>query len=234
MVFKAISRKLIRTAFRDSLPVMAGYLVLGFGFGMILKSKGLGTGWAFLTSAFIYAGSMQFVLISLVSEGASLLTIAVSTLLVNARHLFYGISMIGRYRNAGSVKPYLVFSLTDETFSLVSTDRHDLEQSEKTAYCFLVSVMDQIYWITGSVLGAFAGSLLRINTTGMDFALTALFLTIVIDQWRGGRHHVSTVLGFLISVVCLAIFGTDGFLIPAMILITASLFLVRRKEEPHA
>lgn len=233
MMKKEINRKLIRTAFRDSLPVMAGYLVLGFGFGMILKSKGLGIGWAFLSSTFIFAGAMQFVLISLLSEGVSLLAIAVSTLLVNARHLFYGISMIDRYRDTGPVKPYLICSLTDETFSLVSTDRHDLGKTEKTAYYFLVSVMDQCYWITGSVLGAVAGTLVRINTTGMDFALTALFLTIVIDQWRGGKHHVSTLLGLMISIVCLVLFGKDGFLIPAMLLITASLFLVRRKEEPH-
>ena len=233
MMKKEINRKLIRTAFRDSLPVMAGYLVLGFGFGMILKSKGLGIGWAFLSSTFIFAGAMQFVLISLLSEGVSLLAIAFSTLLVNARHLFYGISMIDRYRDTGPVKPYLICSLTDETFSLVSTDRHDLGKAEKTTYYFLVSVMDQFYWVTGSVLGAVAGTLVRINTTGMDFALTALFLTIVIDQWRDGKHHVSTLLGLMISIVCLLIFGKEGFLIPAMLLITASLFLVRRKEEPY-
>ena len=230
---KKINRKLIGIAFRDSLPVMAGYLVLGFGFGMILKSKGLGIGWAFLMSVFIYAGSMQFVLVSLLSEGAAILTVALSTLLVNTRHLFYGISMIERYRGAGPIKPYLIFSLTDETYSLVSTDRHALEPPEKTAYYFLVSVMDQCYWVTGSVLGALAGTLIRINTAGMDFALTALFLTIVIDQWRDGKHHVPALLGLVISIVCLLIFGKDGFLIPSMLLITASLFLVRRREEQH-
>ena len=221
-----------KTAFKDSLPVMAGYVVLGIGFGMVLKSKGYGLIWALAMSVFIYAGSMQYVAVNLLTGGASFITTAVTTLLVNSRHLFYGISMINKYRNTGKKKPYLIFALTDETYSLVCRDREGLNAEEQKKYYLLVSLFDQCYWVTGSVIGSVLGTVLPINTTGIDFSLTALFISIVVDQWIKNKNHFSAVIGFAASIVCLFIFGADNFLIPTMIVIAAVLMAARKREEP--
>ena len=212
---------------------MAGYVVLGMGFGMVLRAKSFGLPWAFAMSVFIYAGSMQFVLVNLLAGGVSLLTVAVTTLLVNARHLFYGISMVNRYRDAGKVKPYLIFALTDETYSLLSTDPRLIpaDPADRNRFYFLVSLLNQCYWITGSILGSALGSVLPFDSTGIDFSLTALFITIVVDQWHSGKHRLPTLLGFMISLVCLAAFGPDRFLIPAMLLILAAVYGIRGREE---
>lgn len=207
---------------------MAGYLVLGAGFGMIMQSKGFSFVWTPAMSVFIYAGSMQFVAISLLSEGASFLTVALTTLLVNARHLFYGISMVDRYKDAGPVKPYLIFGLTDETYSLLVSE----EKADRHFY-FLVTLLDHLWWVSGSVLGAVAGSLIHVNTEGLDFALTALFVTIAVDQWRSAATHLPALIGLGASLLCLLLFGLDAFLIPSMVLIAALLFLLRRKETAH-
>ena len=222
-------------AFQTSLPVMAGYVVLGTGFGMVLKAAGYGVGLALAMSVFIFAGSMQFVAVNLMTGGASLLTTAVTTLLVNARHLFYGISMIERYQDTGAKKPYLIFSLTDETYSLLSTDPRLMprEKEERHRFYFLVSLLNQSYWVTGCVTGSLLGGILPIDSTGIDFSLTALFLTIVVDQWRSGKHHLPTVLGLIISAACLVIFGPDRFLIPAMLAILAAVYAIRGREEAH-
>ena len=222
-----------RKAFQTSLPVMAGYIVLGTGFGMVLKAGGYGLIYALAMSVFIYAGSLQFVLVNLLTGGASFLTTALTSLVVNARHLFYGISMIDRYKSTGKYKPYLIFSLTDETYSLLSTDPRLLpaEQGDRTRFYFLVSLLNQCYWVLGSVIGSALGSVLPINTKGIEFSLTALFLTIVVDQWRSGKHHLITGLGLIISLVCLLVFGPGQFLIPSMILILAAVYAVRGRED---
>ena len=225
-------KKLLRTAFVATLPVMAGYVVLGIGFGMILKSKGYGIGWAFAMSFFIYAGSMQFVLVDLLTGGATLLTAAVTTLMVNARHLFYSISMVEEYRGAGAKKPYMIFALTDETYSLVCAGAP--EGVNRHAYYFLVSVFDQIWWVGGSVLGGILGTALHFNTEGIDFALTALFLTVFVEQWLSTKNHVSALIGVGASVVSLLIFGADSFLIPAMIAILVLLSCGWRKKGKEA
>jgi len=174
---------------RTTIPVMAGYLVLGAGFGILLRTRGYGLGWALAMSAFIYAGSMQYVAIDLLTGGASLLTTAVTTLLVNARHLFYGISMLERYRAAGKYAPYLIFSLTDETYSLVAA-REDLTGAE----CFRISLLDQLYWVLG----------------------TALFLTVFTEQWLETKNHAPALIGLGVSIVCRLLFGADSFLLPTM------------------
>lgn len=196
---------------RTTIPVMAGYLVLGAGFGILLRTRGYGLGWALAMSAFIYAGSMQYVAIDLLTGGASLLTTAVTTLLVNARHLFYGISMLERYRAAGKYAPYLIFSLTDETYSLVAA-REDLTGAE----CFRISLLDQLYWVLGTALGSLAGAYLDFNTTGIDFSLTALFLTVFTEQWLETKDHAPALIGLGVSIACRLLFGADSFLLPTM------------------
>lgn len=228
-----MKRPTIKTAFLDTLPVMTGYLFLGFGFGIILQQNGYGVLWALAMSLFIYAGSMQYVGVGLLTGGASLAVAALTTLMVNARHLFYGISMIDTYKGTGKRKPYLIFALTDETYSLVS--RKLPEGVEKTAYCFLVSLFDQCYWVAGSAVGALAGKL-PLDFTGIDFALTALFVTIFVEQWLSTKNHLPALVGVGSAVLCLVIFGAENFLIPTMILIAAILIMLQKtgKEEAHA
>ena len=226
---KMLNRKVLKIAFKDTIPVLSGYMVLGIGFGILLRSKGFGVGWAFAMSAGIYAGAMQFVAIDLLSSGASLMTAALTTLLVNARHLFYGISMIERYRNVGKVKPYLIFGLTDETYSLVCREALP-EGIAPRDYYFAVTLLDHIYWTGGSVLGSLIGGLIRFDTTGIDFSLTALFITVVIDQWRAAKDHSYALIGFGITALSLWIFGKETFLIPAMAGILLCLFIRYRKD----
>ena len=216
----AKSVSVIKKAFIDTIPVMTGYLVLGFGFGMIVKANDYSILLAFAMSFLIYAGSMQYVAINLINGGASFIAIALTTLMVNARHLFYGISMLDKYRNTGKRKPYLIFSLTDETYSLVVRDNNHIPEKEKKNHYLLVSLMNQTYWVIGSLLGAVAGSVLTFNSKGIDFALTALFLTVFIEQWLTTKNHGPAIIGVLVSVICLVVFGGDSFLIPTMIFIT--------------
>lgn len=220
---------MLKTAFVATLPVLTGYLVLGFGFGIVMKANGFGLALTFAMSLLIYAGSMQYVAIGLFTGGASLLTVALTTLMVNARHLFYGISMLDRYKHTGRRKPYLIFGLTDETYSLVCTELPDIPEESRNDYYFLVTLLDQLYWVAGSVLGVAAGTLLQFNSEGIDFALTALFLTVFTDQWLNAENHAPALIGVGVSVGSLLLFGADSFLIPAMLVI--ALLLCVYKED---
>ena len=172
---------------------------------------------------------MQYVGVGLLTGGSGLVTAALATLLVNARHLFYGISMINAYKGTGKKKPYLIFALTDETYSLVS--REQLPRGvERNAYFFLVSLFDQCYWVAGTVLGSLAGSLIPMNFEGIDFALTALFVTIFVEQWLSSKDHFPAIVGVVSAAACLLLFGPDTFLIPTMILITAIFVLIHRQQ----
>ena len=220
-------KKVIKPAFTATLPVMAGYLILGFGFGIIIKANGYSIALAAAMSIFIYAGSMQYVAIGLMTGGASLITTALTTLMVNIRHLFYGVSMLEKYQQTGKAKPYLIFALTDETYSLVCGDLPNIAPKDRTHYELLVSLLNHLYWIVGSVAGAVAGSLIQFNSQGIDFALTALFLTVFTDQWLNSRKHGPALIGLGASVSSLLIFGKDNFLIPAMLIIALTLCLYK-------
>ncbi len=225
----------LRRALRDTVPVIAGYLVLGTGFGIIMQSSGLGLLPAFLMSLFIYAGSMQYAAVGLLTGGASLLTVALTTLAVNARHLFYGVSMVGRYREGEAKdgvpgrlrRAYMIFALTDETYSLVC--REDAGES----YCFYVSLLDHGYWLAGTMLGALLGRVLPFDTRGVDFALTALFLTVFTDQWMKEKRHYPALAGLILTAASLLLFGRESFLLPAMGLIALALLPALGKEEKH-
>ena len=222
-------KKIIKQSLVSTLPVLTGYLVLGFGFGIIMKSSGFGILLTLAMSIFIYAGSMQYAAIGLLSGGASLITIAFTTLAVNARHIFYGISMIDRYKNTGLKKPYLIFALTDETYSLVCQDNKDIIPSMRNKYFTLVSVLNHFYWVLGTALGAVTGTLIKFNSEGIDFALTALFITIFLEQWLTSKNHSAALIGLIYSVASLLIFGAEKFLIPAMLII--ALLLCLYKED---
>ena len=229
-----ISKDTVKKAFTATIPVMTGYLVLAIGFGILLKTKGYGVGWSIAMSGFIYAGSMQYLAIDLLCGGASLITTAVTTLMVNARHLFYGISMVERYQNTGKKKPYLMFALTDETYSLVCSEESVKGVKEPKEYYFMVSLFNQSYWVLGSIVGSLLGNVIPFNVEGIDFALTALFVTIFVEQWLTTKNHIPALAGILSSVVCLMIFGADSFLIPTMMIIVALLIGQKSKLENMA
>ena len=226
---KPENKHLLRRAFVATLPVMAGYVVLGTGFGILFQSKGYGLLWAAAMSLFVYAGSMQYLAVDLLTGGVSLIAAAVTTLMVNARHLFYGISMIDKYQNMGTCKPYLIFGLTDETYSLNCVDL-PADITNPPLYYFLVTVLDQSYWVLGTVIGSLLGQIIPFSTEGIDFSLTALFITVFVEQWKSTKDHVPAIIGLASSVVCLLIFGTGNFLIPTMVLITLCLTIYRKTE----
>ncbi len=220
----------VRQAFYKSLPVMAGYVVLGIGFGILLHNAGFGVLWAFAMSLFIYAGSMQYVGIGLLEGGASILTTALTTVMVNARHLFYSISMIGRYKDSGRYKPYLIFALTDETYSLLC-DGSTPPDTDPDQYRFFVSLFNHCYWVTGSVIGSLLSAVLPFSTAGIEFSMTALFIASFTEQWLISRDHLPALTGLLSTLLCLVLFGRDRFLIPAMLLFTLVLTLLRGRKE---
>lgn len=229
-----MNKKALKTVFLDTIPVMTGYLFLGISFGILLNEAGYGVVWAFCMALFMYAGSAQFLAVSLLASHASILSSAIAIFLLNARHIFYGISLIDAYKGTGKKKPYLIFSLTDETYSLV-TQNQPPEGMTRHNYCFLVSVLDHIYWIVGCVIGSVAGNILPISFEGIDFVLTALFVTLFVEQWLSNKNHLPAIIGVVSTVLCLVLFGKDIFLIPSMILIAVLLTTTRktgkRKEE---
>lgn len=214
----------IKKAFKESIPVMMGYLVLGFAFGVLLVSKGYPVHYALIMSLFIYAGSMQFVAISLLSAKSTILNAFIMTLMVNARHLVYGISMLNRFDKMKALKPYMIFSLTDETFSLLVKD-----EKQNKYVSFFISLFDQCYWIIGSLIGASIGSAITFNSKGLEFSMTALFVVIVIDQIKNNKNHLATFSGFVITIISLIIVGKDNFVVVSLVGIV--LFLVIKRKD---
>ncbi|NLB39318.1 MAG: branched-chain amino acid transporter AzlC [Clostridiales bacterium] len=230
MSTREVRRQAFAAAFPLSLPVMAGYVVLGFGFGLLLRARGYGVLWPTLMSVIIYAGSMQYVAIDLMASGASLISTAIMTLLINFRHLFYGLSMLTRYGGLGRKKPYLIFALTDETYSIASY-KDPPEGVDKGWFYLILSALNQSYWIVGSVLGSLFGGLGVISTQGVEFSMTALFAVIFTDQWLASRDHRPAVIGMAASVLSLVVFGRDNFIIPAMAIIAVALLLLPRDDK---
>lgn len=216
----------IKKAFVATIPVFAGYIALGFGFGVLLSTRGFSAIWALFMSITMFGGSMQYAAVDILADGVSLLSAAITTLIINARHLFYGISLVDKYKGTGLKKVYLIHALTDETYSLVCSDDLTKGVENKHFYYFLVSVLDHCYWIMGCTLGAVFGTNVTFNSEGIDFVLTALFLTIFVEQWLSSKDHTSAIIGVVSAVVCTAIFH-ENMLIPTMIVILIALTVLR-------
>lgn len=228
-----MNKKALKTVFLDTVPVLTGYLFLGAGFGILLAEQtGKGVLWAFFMSLFMFAGSGQYLAVSLIANGTSLVSSAIAMFLVNARHIFYGISLIDTYKGAKG-KPYMIFGLTDETYSLV-TQNQPPEGMSKHKYCFLVTILDHIYWIIGCTLGNLAGHLVPISFEGVEFVLTALFVTMFVEQWLSNKNHLPAIIGVASTVLCLAIFGSEIFLIPSMVMIAVLLTVTRKTGRRNA
>lgn len=219
--------KTFKLAFEASIPVMAGYVVMGIGFGVLLASHGYGPLWAVAISTLMESGSMQFVGIDLLASGASVISTAIMTVMVQIRHVFYSVSMVGPYRDFGKKKWYMAGALTDETFALLC--KLDLpEDVDKESYCFWVSALDHSYWVLGGLIGNIIGISVNFDFTGIDFAMTAIFITMATDQWLKNKDHRPAIIGFVASLGCLIAIGPENFLIPTMILITIALLVMRK------
>ena len=217
---------IVKDAFIKSLPILVGYVILGFGFGILLADAGYGVLWALAMSVCIYAGSMQYVGVSLITGPASLLTAAITTLVINARHLFYGLSMIKKYQNTGIFKPYLIFSLTDETYAVISGN----QEERPSIFYFFLSFFNHCYWIIGTVLGSCASSL-PFNTEGIDFSMTALFVVIFVEQWQSFKSHIPVYTGIISSLICILLFGADNFILPSLVITVGALLVMRGRIE---
>ncbi len=199
-------------AVRLTIPVMCGYLFLGTAFGATLAQAGFGPAWALMMSGLVYAGSLQFVMVPLMASGAALGTVALTALMVNARHLFYGVSYIDRFRRMGWLRPYMVFSLTDETYSVFC----GLNGEESDSVMLRVALYDQLYWVTGSVVGALLAQQLPFDLTGIDFSMTALFIVICVERALNKADRLPVFIGGACAIVCLLLLGPDAFLAPAL------------------
>ena len=224
-------RQTVRFAFYKTIPVLLGYLFLGLAFGLLLQEAGYSFWWALLSSGIVYAGSIQFVLVEFLSGGTGLLTVAVMTLLINSRHAFYGLSFVEKFRKMKTY-PYMIFSLTDETYSLLCSLKVPEGIDEKKAM-FLIAFFDQLYWVAGSVLGAALGQVLPFDMTGIDFAMTALFVTIFVDQWREAKSHLPAIVGLCSAAVCLLIFGGSNFILPSLIITVGILMALKGRLETN-
>nr|WP_326185466.1 AzlC family ABC transporter permease [uncultured Oscillibacter sp.] len=216
-----------RAAFSATIPVLTGYIPLGMAYGFLMASVGYGPLWALGMSALVFAGSLEYMAVTLLTAAFAPAQAFLVAVMINARHIFYGISLLDKYRGIGGVRPFLIFALTDETFSLVST-MEPPEGVGRGDFYFWVSLLDYIYWLAGSFLGAAVGSVLTVNTRGMDFVLTALFVVLFMEQWKKKERRAAGIAGLVCMAAGIAAFGPENPLLPAMALILAVLLGGRR------
>lgn len=223
-------RQAFKKAFPYTIPVLTGYLFIGIAFGVMYAEKGYSFLWAILMSVLVYAGSGQYLAVNFFVPGFSFLQVIFLTFMVNVRHIFYGISLLDKFNKVGKKKWYMIFALTDETYSLLCTTKVPQGVNE-AKFLFAISVLDHFYWILGSAIGAVAGTLLPISSEGIDFAMTALFIVIFIEQWMEKKNRVPEIIGVSMAVLCVIIFGPNGFVLPAMLAIITLLFVGRKKLD---
>ena len=224
-----MSRRAFAAAFPATVPVLMGYLSIGIAFGLMLEAVGYNVIWAFFMSLTIYAGSGQYMGVELLATGAALVNVAALTLILNFRHLVYGLSLLEKFRGMGVRKLYMIFSLTDETYA-VNCTLESLPPEERRETMFYLAVLSHIYWTAASALGGMLGQIIPFDLTGIDFCMTALFVTIFIDQWETAKTHTPALAGLCVAVLALAIFGANGFMLPALLATSGILIFAGRKE----
>lgn len=205
-------------------------MFLGIAFGLLLNQAGYNFVWAFFISLFVYAGSMQFILIGFLGSTAGIIPVILMTLSVNSRHIFYGLSFIEKFKKMKKAYPYMIFSLTDETYSLLCATKVPGNLDEDKVF-LTIALLDHLYWIAGSVIGATIGALIRFDLTGIDFAMTALFVVIFIEQWLAAKSHIPAITGVICAVLCLALLGQGNFILAALISTIGILVLGRKQIE---
>lgn len=222
--------KALKAAFPKTLPIFAGFLFLGASYGILMNVNGFSFVYPMLMSLVIYGGSLEFVAAAMLMSSFAPLQTFLAALIIQARHLFYGISMLEKYKGTGRIKPYLIFGLCDETFS-VNYSAEIPEDVDKGRFYFFVTLLNQIYWVAGATIGGLVGNLITFNTEGLSFVMTAMFVVIFLDGWLKEKQHISSVVGIAVSLLCLIIFGKDNFLIPTMVCIVVLLTVFRKPIE---
>lgn len=221
-------KQALKAAFPKTIPIFAGFTFLGVAYGIYMHSKGFSFLWPMFMSLTIFAGSMEFVAVNLLTATFRPIYAFVLALMVNARHLFYAVSMLETYKNTGKKKAYLIFGMCDESFS-INCSVVPPEGVDRGWFMFFVTLLNHIYWVFGATLGGLVGPLITFNTKGLDFVMTALFVVIFLNQWMETKQHSPALIGLGGSALCLAIFGADQFIIPSMVLILLSLTLMRKR-----
>ena len=221
-----IVKKAFIAAFPHTIPIFAGFWFLGMAYGIYMNVSGFSFLYTLIMSLFIFAGSMEFVTVSLLLGAFNPLQALLLTLMINARHLFYGISMLDKYRHTGWKKSYLIFGMCDESFSINYTARIP-QGIDRNWFMFFVTFLNHIYWVSGSLLGCLFGSFIHFNTQGLEFVMTAMFVVIFMEQWLNENSHLSSLIGLGISIGCLVVFGAENFIIPSMLMILGVLTLLR-------
>ena len=224
-----MKKKAFQAAFPYTLPICVGFLFLGMSYGFMMRSKGFSFLYPLFMSMFIFAGSMEFVTVNLLLSAFHPLSAFFLALMVNARHLFYGISMLGKYKNVGWKKFYLIYGMCDETFSVNCTAKIP-EDVDKGWFMFFVTLLNQIYWVGGATLGALLGYVIHFDTTGIEFVMTALFVVMFLNQWEEkGADHKAALTGVGASLLCLLVFGGQNFILPTMALIIVCFLLAEKR-----
>ena len=223
-------KRAIRYAAKITIPIFLGYVPLGIAFGLMLQNAGYNVLWALISSVSIYSGTGQFVEVSFLDTRAAIYEVALIAVILNSRMMFYGLSFLERFAAAGRRKWYLIFALTDETYALLCAVKKPDGVKDRD-FMLAVSMLNQSYWILGSLIGVLAGTMLGVDTKGVDFVMTALFVVLAMDQWKAYASHLPALIGFVSGVSALVIFGPENFLIPALVLITLLLIIFRRHIE---
>lgn len=222
--------KALKAALPYTFPILAGYWFLGLSYGIYMCASGFSFWYPMIMAIVIFGGSLEFIAVALLLSPFAPLQTLIMAILVQARHVFYGISMLDKYKGLGALKPYMIFGLTDETFAVNYTAEIP-EDVDKRWFMFWVTIMNQIYWVTGATMGGLIGSHMPFEAKGISFVLVSMFVVIFLDQWLKEKIHVSELIGFGASLVCLFVFGPDSFMIPTMIIIVAALAIMRRPIE---
>ncbi len=222
--------KALKAAFPHTIPIFTGFIFIGIAYGILMNSKGYGFEWSLLFSLVVFAGSAQYVAITFLTSVFNPVYALMMSLMINARHLFYGISLIDKFKDTGKLKPFLIFGLCDETFSVVCSAEPP-EGVNKGWFMFFITFLNYIYWALGSTLGGFIGSMVSFNTKGLDFVLTALFVVIFIGQWKSQKDHKPAIIGVVCTIACLVAFGPNNFIIPSMIAILGALTILKKNTE---
>lgn len=222
-----VKTKALKAAFPHTIPIMTGFLFLGASYGIYMNVSGFEFWYPMITSMLIFAGSVEFVTVNLLIGAFNPLQAFLLALMINARHIFYGISMLDKYRGTGLKKFYLIYGMCDESFSVNYTAKIP-EDVDKGWFMFFVNLLNQIYWVAGATIGGILGGVIAFNTNGIEFVMTAMFVVIFLEQWLKEKNHIPSILGLVISVVCLILFGADRFIIPSMAAMLIILTLLRK------
>lgn len=225
-----IKKKELIYAFKKTLPILFSYLFLSMAFGIMMKQAKLSFIWAYLISATIYTGAFQFVIVPFLSSRSNVLTVVLTAIAMNSRHIFYGFTFVEEFKKMGKRYLYMIFSLTDETYSL-DCSLNVPDDINREDILFYIALFSRIYWLIGTSVGALLGRIIPFDFEGIDFCMTALFITIFVDQWRNTKNHIPAIIGLVSSLLFMFICGKDSFILPALMLSTALLMIFRKNID---